>query len=163
MLSSFIRQASEPAKLLTVAFSSCYHPWVVSFKTESLWDLNSWAERHGIAWYTELWTAQFVRRWLTDNKLYHQSKVSPATTDRLCLLSSSVSGADGSIFTNINWPCGHFENIHENHITISEVVSWDSQYLPFSVNFSDIKEKTRMYLETEDLSVLLIWHQGTIV
>lgn len=66
-------------KLLTAAFTSCCHPWGVSFQTESLWDFHSWAEQRGAARCTELWTVQFVRSWLTDNKLYHQSKNLPST------------------------------------------------------------------------------------
>lgn len=78
VLPTYISRISEwGCKLLTVAFTSCYHPWVVSFQTESLWVFHSWAQRHGTARYTKLWMAQFVGCWLTDNKLHHQSKGLP--------------------------------------------------------------------------------------
>lgn len=77
---------------LAAAFTSCCHPWGVTFQNhcEIFIHEPSAIMAMGAARYTELWTVQFVRSWLTDNKLYHQSMIVPSKHwAPVSLLSSS--------------------------------------------------------------------------
>lgn len=81
-----------------------------------------WAKHHGTAWYTELWSAEFVRCWLTDNKLCHQSKGLHSHHNWWALFALTLcwgqvlSNANGSISTNITWLHGSFKDVHKMSI-----------------------------------------------
>lgn len=57
------------------AVSSHCPSQVVSFKTKSLRDFHSWAVCHATAvLQSSVSTTQYMQYWMTDNKVYHQSK-----------------------------------------------------------------------------------------